>query len=218
MNGIHDMGGMHGFGPIPIEENEPVFHTQWEAKAMALTVAMAAWRKWNLDRSRYAREELSAFDYLQFSYYERWIGALINLMVETGLVSVNELRSGEAEGRVEPPLKGRDVAGMLARGGPVDRDAKVPPTFAINETVRAITLNPQGHTRLPRYARGRSGIIVAHHGAHVLPDSNARGDGEAPEHLYSVRFMAQELWGPSASPSDSVTLDLWESYLETDDG
>ncbi|MEO0619793.1 MAG: nitrile hydratase subunit beta, partial [Pseudomonadota bacterium] len=97
MNGIHDMGGMHGFGPVPIEIDEPVFHTEWEAKAMALTVAMAAWGKWNLDRSRFAREELSASLYLRLTYYERWIAALVNLMLQNDLVSREELESGTPE-------------------------------------------------------------------------------------------------------------------------
>ncbi len=218
MNGIHDMGGMHGFGPIPIEHDEPVFHTEWEAKAMALTIAMAAWRKWNLDRSRFAREQLSTFDYMQFTYYERWIGGLVNLMVETDLVSVDELESGEPSKIMEPPLKGGDVADMLARGGPVNRVIDAAAEFVVGDTVTALNLNPSGHTRLPRYARGKVGEVIAHHGAHVLPDSNAVGDGEAPTHLYSVRFSARELWGASASPRDSVTLDLWESYLEASNG
>jgi len=215
MNSIHDMGGMHGFGPIPIETNEPVFHTEWEARAMALTVAMAAWRKWNLDRSRYAREELSAFHYMQFTYYERWIAALVNLMVENELVTTTELQTGEASERLSPPLKAEGVAGVLARGGPVDRDVTAEPGFAIGDAVTAKNMNPTGHTRLPRYARGCSGEVIAHHGAHVLPDSNARGDGEAPEHLYSVKFTARELWGDDASLRDTVVLDLWESYLES---
>ncbi|MGI9408158.1 MAG: nitrile hydratase subunit beta [Hyphomicrobiaceae bacterium] len=220
MNNIHDMGGMHGFGPIPIEENEPVFHTDWEAKALGLTVAMSGWRKWNLDRSRFAREQLPTFDYLQFTYYERWIAALANLMVETGLVREEELATGKpmpGTAKATPPLTGADVAGVLAKGGPVDRKIDTPPAFRAGDAVKTVNENPKGHTRLPRYARGRSGEIVMHHGAHVFPDSNARGDGEAPQHLYSVRFSARELWGADASARDGIMLDLWESYLRPND-
>lgn len=218
MNSIHDMGGMHGFGPIPIEVDEPVFHTDWEAKAMALTIAMGAYGKWNLDRSRFAREELTAFDYMQFTYYERWIAALVNLLVENGLLNEQELKTGAPTDVVTPALQRDDVAGVLARGGPVDRPLEADPLFSVGARVSAKNLNPSGHTRLPRYARGKVGEVISHHGAHVFPDSNARGDGEAPQHIYSVRFAARELWGPSASAIDTVTLDLWESYLEMSDG
>ncbi|MEL7542848.1 MAG: nitrile hydratase subunit beta [Pseudomonadota bacterium] len=214
MNGIHDMGGMHGFGPVPIEVDEPVFHTEWEAKAMALTVAMAAWGKWNLDRSRFAREELEAPLYLRLTYYERWIAALVNLMLENGLITQAELESGTPEEKRTPPLAGADVHAMLMRGGPVDRLIDTVPTFSVGDPVRTKNISPHGHTRLPRYARARRGVVVRHHGAHVFPDSNARGEGEAPNHLYAVRFTARELWGADAHAKDTVVLDLWENYLE----
>ena len=216
MNNIHDMGGMHGFGPIPIEEDEPVFHSQWEARAMAVTVAMAAWGKWNIDNSRHARERLAPLEYLRFSYYERWIAALADQMVEAGLVSVEELDSGKpAAGsqKANPPLTADKVARTLGRGGPTLRETDAPPRFAVGDAVVTTTDSPAGHTRLPRYARGRRGEVVLHHGAHVFPDSNAHFRGEAPQHLYTVRFAARELWGPEAAPRDSVHLDLWESYL-----
>jgi nitrile hydratase len=217
VNNIHDMGGMHGFGPIPIEEDEPVFHENWESRAMAITLAMAAWGKWNIDASRYARERLAPLEYLRFSYYERWIAALADLLVETGLVSIDELDGGRPAGsapRDKPPLTADKVARMLARGGPTLRECDQPPRFAVGEAVRTTTNSSPGHTRLPRYARGRRGEVIMHHGAHVFPDSNAHFRGEAPQHLYTVRFSARELWGPQAAPRDSVRLDLWESYLD----
>lgn len=217
MNGIHDMGGMHGFGPVRPEPDEPVFHAPWEARALALTLAMGAWQRWNLDASRHARERLAPLDYLQLSYYERWIAALIDLMVETGLVTAEEVETGRpdpAAPRATPPLKAADVEAVLRRGGPSHRDLADPPRFAVGDRVRARNINPPGHTRLPRYARGKVGDVVLHHGGHVLPDSNAHFHGEAPQHLYAVRFTARELWGEAASARDTVTLDLWESYLE----
>ncbi len=217
MNNIHDMGGMHGFGPIPIEEDEPVFHSDWEARAMAITVAMAAWQKWSIDASRYARERLPALTYLEYSYYERWIAALVDLAVETGLLTLDEVETGEpapgAESR-DPPLTGKAVSRVISRGGPANRKIEAAPRFAVGDRVRTSTASPRGHTRLPRYARGRTGEILMHHGAHVFPDTNAHGQGENPQHLYTVKFTARELWGPEANPNDTVTLDLWESYLD----
>ena len=217
MNNIHDMGGMHGFGPIPIEVDEPVFHSEWEAKAMALTLAMAAWGRWNIDASRHARERLAPLTYLQFTYYERWIAALTNLMVERGLITVEDLDRGHPapeEERLSPPLAAGNVAAVLAKGGPAARALDSTPKFKVGDRVVTSTASPTGHTRLPRYARGRRGEIVRHHGGHVLPDSNAHFRGESPQHLYTVRFSARELWGPKAAAKDTVCLDLWESYLD----
>lgn len=216
MNNIHDLGGMQGFGAIPIEPDEPVLHQDWQATAMALTLAMAAWGRWNLDASRHARERLQPAEYLNFSYYERWIAALTDLMVQRGLVTVQELERGRpAPGlpRAKPALEVSNVAAVLARGAPTDRGIQGTPAFEVGQRVLTSRANPQGHTRLPRYARGRIGTVLRHHGAHVFPDSNAHFQGEAPQHLYSVRFTAQELWGPQVAARDSVSLDLWESYL-----
>ena len=174
MNNVHDMGGMQGFGPIPIEVDEPVFHSDWEAKAMALTLAMAAWGKWNIDASRHARESLDPLTYLRFTYYERWIAGLADLMVARDLVSVEELDRGHpapGSGRLTPPLDAAKVAEMLAKGGPADRPLEQAQKFPVGERVRTSTANPAGHTRLPRYARGRTGEVIRHHGGHVLPDS-----------------------------------------------
>ena len=217
MNNVHDMGGQQGYGAIPIEKDEPVFHEEWEARAMALTLAMAAWGKWNIDASRHAREKLSPRDYLNFTYYERWIAALADLMAETGLVSLEELASGKPDPgtpKETPPLKPEMVSPILRKGGPSERAVEAAPRFSPGQRVRTSTASPKGHTRLPLYARGRTGEVLLLHGAHVLPDSNAHFRGESPQHLYAVRFSARELWGPEAAPKDSVTLDLWESYLE----
>jgi nitrile hydratase len=203
MNGVHDMGGMHGLGPLEIEPDEPVFHADWEARVLALNLAVAAWRRWNIDASRHARELIPGPTYLAMTYYEKWLEGLESLIRQSGLL--------DAEGAT-PPLRAADVPAALARGGPASRDVPAPVRFRIGEKVRARNLNPAGHTRLPRYVRGHVGVVERDHGAHVLPDANAHFLGERPERLYGVRFTAGELWG--AAGADSVHLDLWDSYLE----
>lgn len=219
MNGVHDMGGMHGLGPIDPESEatEPLFHEPWEARALALTLAAGAWGRWNIDVSRHERESIPGPDYLRMSYYEKWITGLESLMLKTGLVTTEELASGRpAEGvaKATPPLTGERVPGMLASGGPVSREIAAQPRFAVGDKVRARNLNPNGHTRLPRYVRGRPGVISRRHGAHVFPDAHAHGLGEQPQPLYQVRFEAADLWGPASAQKSAVYLDLWESYLE----
>ncbi|HRO58833.1 MAG TPA: nitrile hydratase subunit beta [Burkholderiaceae bacterium] len=217
MNGAQDLGGQHGFGPIAPEPDEPVFHDDWERRAMALTVLMGPVGGWTLDESRAARESLPPVQYLASSYYEIWIAALEKLMLERGLATEAELRSG---GLLEPPAAGRPpaiaadrVQAVLARGGPTAREAPAPARFAPGDAVRTITMNPLTHTRLPRYARGRRGTIVLVHGAHVYPDSSGAGRGEDPQWLYTVRFDAAELWGADTTAS-AVHVDCWEPYLE----
>jgi nitrile hydratase len=218
MNGIHDMGGMHGMGPIRHEENEPVFHEQWESRVYAINRAVGAWRKWNIDAGRYAIEQLPPADYLRMSYYEKWLARNIDLLVRHGLVTQEEIDTGKPgpnSNKATPPLMAADVVPATARGTRYARpDADAKARFDVGDRVRARKINPTGHTRLPRYARGREGVVERHHGIFVFPDTNANFQGEQPQHLYSVRFRAQELWGEGASPRDSVYLDLWDSYLE----
>ena len=218
MNGIHDMGGMHGMGPVRHEENEPVFHEAWEGRVYALQRALGAWGKWNIDASRYAIELLPPEDYLRMSYYERWLARTIALVVQQRMATAEEIESGHAapeSSKLTPPLTAELAAATATQRGNFMRpaDPKAPARFRPGQRVRALNLNPTGHTRLPRYARGRQGTIFRHHGIFVFPDSNAHFLGERPQHLYSVRFSARELWGGSAAPRDSVHLDLWESYL-----
>jgi len=215
MNGVHDMGGMQGFGPVAAEANEPVFHERWEGRALALTLAVGAWGRWTLDASRFARERIPPAEYLRMTYYEKWITGLTTLLVETGLVTREEVangRSAPGAKKADPPLKADRVAASLANGGPTERWVANKPRFSPGMSVRARNKNPSGHTRLPRYVRGKHGMITRHHGAHVFPDANAHGLGEQPQHLYQVRFEAQELWGETSN--SAVYIDLWESYLE----
>jgi nitrile hydratase len=215
VNGVHDMGGQHGFGPtVPEPEGSP-FHADWEARVHALVIASPT--RGNIDAGRHQREKIPGPTYLAMSYYERWFDALLQMLLADGVVSPAELTSGQADptaAKASPRLAAGDVTPTLSYPGSYRREDAAAPGFAVGDRVRARNLNPVGHTRLPRYARGRTGVIAQHHGAHVFPDSHAHGGGEDAQHLYTVRFTARELWGPDAPAKDSVSLDLWEPYLE----
>jgi nitrile hydratase subunit beta len=217
MNGVHDMGGMHGMGPVAPEQDEPVFHADWEKRVFALNRAMGAWGKWNIDASRHQRELIPAPEYLRMSYYERFFDGLIELAIRTGLVTREEIASGQrdpATPKLSPALTGAMVSEMVSKGSPTNRNVPAKPGFKTAQRVRAKNMNPSGHTRLPRYTRGKQGVIHRDHGVFVFPDTNAHFQGEKPQHLYSVRFEAVELWGPGAAACDAVYIDLWEDYLE----
>jgi len=217
MNGAHDMGGQQDMGPVEYEKNEPVFHAPWEGRIYALTRAMRAWARWNLDADRHALELMPPADYLRMSYYERWVHRLAAQVVEYGLVSKEEMDSGKAapgSSKATPMFTAATSAGWVNRSIPSSQDPTIPPSFKLRQRVRARNINPTGHTRLPRYARGKTGVIVRDHGVYLFPDSNAHFQGEKRQHVYSVRFTATDLWGDVASPRDSVHLDLWDDYLE----
>jgi nitrile hydratase beta subunit len=222
MNGAHDLGGMHGFGPVMPEPDEPMFHADWERRAFAMTLAMGAWRRWNLDMSRSAREQMPPAAYLSTTYYEHWLFGLERLLVEHGFVTADELaqtRRGApapADGAVlqDGALRAAGVERLLRNRRAARLDDPVPPAFRVDQPVIARNLHPTGHTRLPRYVRGRRGVVAIDHGVFIFPDSHAAGEGKKPQHLYTVRFTARELWGPAASPRDTVCVDLWEDYLE----
>jgi nitrile hydratase len=216
MNGVHDLGGMHGMGPVEIEVNEPVFHERWEARAFALTVAAGAHRRWNIDMSRHSRERMPPAEYLAATYYERWLDGLQKLLVEKGLVTAKELESGrpEARGDASRTLRAEGVAGFLSVRIRARLEDQAAPKFKAGDRVLARNIHPAGHTRLPRYARGRRGVVDRDHGVFVFPDTSAMSGEKKPQHLYSVRFAARELWGPDASARDSVTVNLWDDHLD----
>jgi nitrile hydratase len=225
MNGAHDLGGMHGFGPVVAEPNEPVFHADWERRIFALTLAMGFWGRWNLDMSRYARERMPPAEYLSTTYYEHWLFGLELLLEQTGLVASDELaRVRHAPQTVPAParpinvqegaLRREDVARALRHRRGARLEDPIAPRFKAGEAVVARNIHPVGHTRLPRYVRGRRGIVQRDHGVFSFPDAHAAGEGTRPQHVYSVRFEARELWGPAASPRDRVYVDLWDDYLE----
>jgi len=221
MNGVHDMGGLQGFGPVVPEPDQPLFHAAWEKRALALTLAMGATGQWNIDLSRSARESLPPAVYLGSSYYAIWLRALERLMRERGLADADELQDGHMRSAARPVarvLRAQDVDASLARGTPTERPAQAPARYAVGMKVRARNMHPPGHTRLPRYARGHIGTIVLVHGAHVFADAHASSPlppfQEQPQWLYTVVFAAQELWGPQADATVQVSVDAWESYLE----
>ena len=215
MNGVHDMGGQQGFGPVVPEADEPPFHHAWEGRALGLVVAMGAARLWNIDQSRFARESIPPATYLTSSYYKIWIEGLSKLLVERGLATREEM----ADGRLRtPPMKipmlsAQDVKSGFARSVPSLRPEPGPARFGVGDRVRTKNVHPRSHTRLPRYCRDKPGTITKVHGPHVFPDANALGHGEDPQWLYSVRFEARDLWGPDTTAS-AVYVDLWEPYLQ----
>lgn len=216
MNGPQDLGGQMGFGPVAPEQDEPIFHAPWERRALALTLAMGATREWTIDMSRHARESLAPAQYLSSSYYEIWIAGLRRLMLARGLVTEDELATGRMAApakKVAGKLLAKNVSTALAKGGPTTRPGTAP-RFRLGDKVRTKNMHPATHTRLPRYLRGHEGEIVLLHGAHVFPDTNAHGGGEEPQPLYTVRFSARDIWGAARNPRDTVSADLWESYLE----
>ncbi len=221
MNGVHDMGGQQCFGPVVTPADEPLFHADWEKRALALTLAMGAGDQWNIDLSRKARESLPPTVYLGSSYYEIWIRALEVLLLERGLVTEAELRSGvaQAPGKLlARVLRAADVAAALARGSPTERPATSSARFGAGDRVLARNMHPDGHTRLPRYVRGHVGTIALVHGTHLFADSHAARPeppfNTSAHWLYTVVFDACELWGPQADPSAAVSVDAWEPYLE----
>lgn len=217
MNSAHDLGGQMGFGPVRPEPDEPVFHGGWEKRVLAINVAAGAMGAWTIDEIRHARESLPPAHYLSASYYEIWLAALDKVLLKHGFVSGEELERGEAlVPRKEPKrvLKGDEVPTVLRRGFPYEREALAPAGFAVGDRVRTVVMHPQHHTRLPRYARGKTGTVERIVGHHVFPDTGAHGAPEQAQWLYTVVFTGAELWGRDADPTSSVSIEAWESYLE----
>lgn len=218
MNGAQDLGGMMGFGPVLPEKDEPYFHGEWEKRALAVTLACGALGQWTLDESRHARETIPPAHYLSKSYYDIWITALEKLLQRHGMVSAEERSHGAALHPAPPPrnpvLTADRVAAALAKGSPTERSIATPPRFAIGDHVTTKVMHPTTHTRLPRYVRGKTGVVTSYHGAHVFPDTHAHGLGEQPCPCYGVAFSARTLWGDEADPTLTIMVDCWEPYLE----
>ena len=217
MDGAHEMGGVAWSDPVRPEPNEPVFHAEWERRAFAITMAMAMPGGWNIDMSRFARENRPPEDYLSKTYYQIWFAGLERLLLERGLVASDEIAAGKSLHPAKPVpkiLTPGGVAAVLHRGGPTERSARSPALFAVGDRVRAKRIHPATHTRLPQYVRGHAGIIDRVLGCHVFPDSNASGDGENAQWLYTVSFDGVELWGEASDASLRVSVDAWEPYLE----
>jgi nitrile hydratase subunit beta len=216
MNGIHDMGGMQDMGPIQYERNEPVFHAPWEGRVWAMARAVQATRKLRVGL-RPPIESLPAIEYLRSSYYELWLTSLIERMVGSDLVTRSEIESGRPEGgaaKSKPPLSAAGAPAYALTLPSSRRNVQTSARFQTGQQVRARNINPTGHTRLPRYARGKFGTIDRILGAYVFPDTSVYSLGDDPQYVYSVRFSARELWGPGAMPQDVVYIDMWDDYLE----
>jgi nitrile hydratase len=217
MNGPQDLGGQMGFGPVAPEKDEPVFHAGWERRALGTTLSAGAMGAWNIDESRHARESLHPADYYASSYYEIWLKALEVLLQRHGFVTAEELAEGRSlvEGaRPKRTLKAADVPAALAKGGPCNRPVAASARFKTGDRVRTRNFHGPGHTRLPRYARGKVGLVEAVRDGFVFPDSNAHGKGENPQWVYTVVFDGNEIWGEGSDPSLTVSIDAWESYLD----
>jgi nitrile hydratase subunit beta len=223
VNGVHDMGGMHGFGPVEREEHEPPFHTAWEGRVAGINRSVQAKGIYNIDEFRHGIERMAPAEYLAASYYERWLATVERNLVEKGVLSPEEIEAKVAHFRAQPeaepprredPELAERVRARLTAPPRFRRDGAAEPRFKPGDSVVTRNVHPAGHTRLPRYARGKRGAIAAVQGVYVYPDTNAHGQGEQPQPLYSVEFEARELWGDQAEPGASVRLDLWESYLD----
>lgn len=216
MNGAQDLGGAHGFGPVVPEPDEPAFHAEWERRVFALAMAMGFSGTWTLDGARAARESMPPAAYLASSYFEIWLAALESQLAAHGLATPAEMAGGRALGPAQPVARvlTADILEPRFRAGfPSDRPPPQPARFAVGDGVVTRNRHPAGHTRLPRYARGRRGQVARVHGAFVYPDTSAHGAGESPDWLYTVVFAAAELWGESADPGGRVTIAAFERYL-----
>ncbi|MEA2585279.1 MAG: nitrile hydratase subunit beta [Thermomicrobiales bacterium] len=216
MNGVHDIGGMHGFGPIEREADEPHFHAEWEAHISAIMEIALDRRYFTIDAARHGIERMEPAHYLRAPYFERWLASIERNLIQEGLLTDAELDARTEFIRRNP---GADTPSGTSTPPPPKSHQAIPappePRFAVGDRVVARNVHPVGHTRLPRYARGKRGMIHRLYGPQTFPDTNAHGLGEHPQPLYSVRFEARELWGDSAEPREVVYLDLWDSYLES---
>lgn len=221
MTRISDLGGIVGFGRVPHDPDEPTFHAPWEGRVCALYLSKPAGvSPWSIDHGRHVLERLEPRVYLR-SYYERWLAGAIKQLEEHGFLAPGEVTARAAEMteapvRVGAPEAAVDAAVAVQRQRhSYEREAEgLPAAFEVGARVRTVGGDPSGHTRLPRYARGKVGEVVMRHGVHVFPDANAAGLGESPTHLYAVRFAAEALWGDEAEPETCMTLDLWHPHLE----
>ena len=217
MNGIHDLGGMHGFGPIEHEEHEPVFHHEWEGRVRAMMGILIAKGHYNLDEFRYGIEQMAPVDYLTTSYYEKWRTSVEYNLIHKGVISADELESRVEQFRQQPDIELPRSSGHAAKAELTPPPEPLPPLtprFKVGDAVLPRNQHPTGHTRLPRYVRGKRGVVHLIHGPEIFPDAAAHGRDEPPQVVYNVRFEARELWGDAAEPRQSLNIDLWESYLE----
>ena len=216
MNGVHAMGGMDGFGKVEVEPNEPPLHEAWEGRVLAMVSALWYARAWHIDDTRYAQETLPPQVYLAASYWWRWALSIQKNLLERGLVTQDEIAAGRSL-RPGKPLSRKltaDVVRTRMPRGNFFRQQQGPVKFKPGDRVRTRNIHPQTHTRLPRYARGKTGVVELIHGCQAYPDSVATDRGDDPQWLYTVVFDAREIWGADADPTLSISIDAFEPYLE----
>jgi nitrile hydratase len=206
VDGVHDLGGIDGFGPADHSPDEPYFAEPWERRAFRLTIGSLGPLGANGGSFRHSIERMDPAHYLASSYYEHWLTAAATLAVEAGVVTTDELED-RAGGRF--PISRPDRGSARA-----DEVPKTDPRFAIGDRVRVREWHPLGHTRAPRYVQGKRGEVVRVDGAHNVPDIEAHGGGHVLDPTYSVRFTSHELWGEGGTDGECVHVDLWERYLE----
>lgn len=220
MNGIHDIAGMDNLGPIEIEHNEPVFHEQWERRIFALTLATLATGYFKTDEVRRQTELIPPADYLRARYYQKWLYSMEELLLEKDVITPDELNAGKslrAEGTRLPPIPMESLRYVLSNPVPANVDADVPQRFKVGDPIIARNINPVHHTRLPRYIRGKRGEIISHHGIFLLPDTNAYGGPDKPQHNYCVGFSFREIWGDDSPADDRIYIDLFDEYMDLAD-
>jgi len=222
VNGVHDMGGMHGFGPVPIERDEPVFHAEWERRVCGLSLALGQKMRSTGPQLRGAIEALPPETYLAVSYYEKWLRSKENLLAQAGLIDPAELDArtrhfmanpDEQPVRRDDPGQRRAMRERLDGRYPAETGAAIEPAFSVGDGVKVSVFNPSGHTRVPRYVRGKAGTVQRFYGVHDFEDVGC-GDVPPQQPIYSVRFEAVELWGDAVDGRGAGYLDLWESHIE----
>ena len=216
MDGVHDMGGTDGFGKVEPEENEPVFHAPWEGRVLAMQRAMGYAGAWHIDHSRFAQERLPPTTYLSVSYYHRWALAMESNVTERGYATREELQAGHAlsAGKNLPRKMSTATVGAGLCRNSFYRTPQGAQKFQPGDRVRTRNIHPAGHTRLPRYARDKVGVIERCHGCHMYPDSVAANLGDDPQWLYTVVFDGRDIWGPDSDPTLKISIDAFEPYLD----
>ncbi|MFO1037534.1 MAG: nitrile hydratase subunit beta [Geminicoccaceae bacterium] len=216
MDGVHDLGGRQGFGPVDVAEPEVPYHHPWEGRMMAMARIMTRAPDWNIDWFRHVRELIGPVDYLSRNYFDQWMQTYSAMLVNSGWATVEEVAAGRSLGAaptVPPPMTVEGVAAFKRKSASFTGPGPGP-AFAVGDTVRTKALAGPGHTRLPGYARARVGRIASYEGDHVLPDVCAVTGERRYRPLYTVAFAAADLWPEAAGSRDEVMINLWEDYLE----
>ncbi len=219
MNGIHDVGGMDNIGPLVIEDKEPVFHADWERQVFSMNIAMIVAGYFEIDEVRRVTELMPAVDYLGADYYEKWLYSFEELLVEKNALTRAEIAVGKSLGENDtklPPASKANVEGAMTNPLSVRKVADTAPKFSVGDRVLTKNMNPVHHTRIPRYVRGKRGVIEQYHGAFLLPDTNAYGGTEIVQHNYTVKFSAHEIWGDDSTGNDFFHIDLFDDYMDED--